>query len=600
MNRTVSALVILAVALASCRKLVPPLPPVSDDPVQEVSADPSRDPEPPRETTAPAGEYLLPLIETTDMHGHIVETGEDAVHYRLAYIADKVEDYRAAGTDRLLLLDGGDLYQGASISNLTSGWPVYVSMDIMGYDAVALGNHEFDWGFENVVDADATLPDYERDGVRHVCEVPVVCANLYRYASRVEAVKDYVIVEKTAVDKLGNTVPVRIGIVGFAPDYSGSILSTQFSLQGYSIKEDYALANTLAGNLEESGLCDATILLVHGAADECARKLGEGSPIDFVAGGHTHQTKAGRTSWGLPYIQGGRYCEHYGYAELRFSVDGQGGISFSGTNKLVTRTVDSSRDLHQYSGQNAYELSGDILSVSDYALDLISQSVNDVLGYIDTGATTYYIDGSGGRASAMGNWMCDILRRAGGADAAFINAGGIRTSIPLGGSPQRNITVADIYEIFPFGNHIYVYDISWAELLQVFEYSMTSGGSSMFSYMTGVDCRFTSTDHGTYSTYAVRSLSKDGILVYDQGRWTDDWADRRVRIATSEYLATTERTDYYTDIPNPLPLWNGTSRLVDCSLVDNESAVRVLRAEAAASGGRLEIDTAPHMILVDR
>ena len=73
----------------------------------------------------------------------------------------------------VLLLDGGDLYQGASISNLQEGRPVYVSMDRMGYDAVALGNHEFDWGFDNMVDADATLPDYDES----VNLVPVLCAN---------------------------------------------------------------------------------------------------------------------------------------------------------------------------------------------------------------------------------------------------------------------------------------------------------------------------------------------------------------------------------------------------------------------------------------
>ena len=68
------------------------------------------------------GEYVLPLIQTTDMHGYVVNTDNNGnVHYRLAYIADKVEDIRrGAGESSLLLLDGGDLYQGASISNLTS------------------------------------------------------------------------------------------------------------------------------------------------------------------------------------------------------------------------------------------------------------------------------------------------------------------------------------------------------------------------------------------------------------------------------------------------------------------------------------------------
>ena len=62
--------------------------------------------------------------------------------------------------------------------------------------AVALGNHEFDWGIENMVDSDATLPDYERGGVSVTNSVPVLCANMYQNGSRAGITKDYVIVEK--------------------------------------------------------------------------------------------------------------------------------------------------------------------------------------------------------------------------------------------------------------------------------------------------------------------------------------------------------------------------------------------------------------------
>ena len=199
------------------------------------------------------GVYSLPIIETTDIHGHVVETDNIGVHYRLAYIADKVEDYRQEGKDRLLLIDGGDLYQGASVSNLMSGWPVYVSMHKMGYDAVALGNHEFDWGFENMVDDDATLPDYDWEGVSYVNDIPVVCANLYQNGSRVSATRDYVIVEKSAANAHGDVVPVRIGIIGFAVDYAGSIMTAQFIGKGYTVKEDYSIADSIAKELEVSG-----------------------------------------------------------------------------------------------------------------------------------------------------------------------------------------------------------------------------------------------------------------------------------------------------------------------------------------------------------
>jgi len=598
--RTILSIALLFGMLVACQKEEPSSTPLVDDPVEE---DPVEEPveDPVDEEKPQPGEYRLPLIETTDMHGYMVSTDESSVHYRLAYIADKVLDIRGHGDqyrkDRLLLLDGGDLYQGATVSNLLSGRPVYVALDMMEYDAVALGNHEFDWSFDTMVDPDATLLDYQWSGTGCINEVPVVCANLYQYGMRVTTTRDYVIVEKTASNGKGGTVPVRIGIVGFVPNYASSIMTSQFTGKGYSIKEDYSIAAGIAADLESSQQCDATVLLIHAAADDAAERLGDGSVFDLVLGGHSHQTKSGQTNWGMPYLQGGRYCEHYAYAELTFTVDEEGRVSFTRVENKMNRSVDSSHDRHTYAGENASDLSDEILAVSDDALRATAEQQNDVIGYITTGATTYTMSGSGDRAAAMSNWMCDILRRIGNADVAFVNAGGIRTAFPLNGQSRRNITVANVYEMFPFNNYTYVYRITYAELLQLFEYSMTSGGSGLFSRMTGIDCYFSEKNYGSYSTYSVHSLRKDGTVIYQGGKWTGDWASRSVTLAVSEYLATSQRVDYYTNLSNPLIGWNETPRLLGNDLVDNENAVRVLKAEAASSGGHLSIDTAPHFIL---
>ena len=575
-HRIAVLLTILILCAFSCEKVDTP---VKDDPVEQ----PDGKPQP--------GTYKLPIIETTDSHGYIVNVVEKTVHYRLAYIADKANDIRGNDKSRLLLLDGGDIYQGNSVSNLMDGKPMYMSMDKMGYDAVALGNHEFDWDFETMADADATLLDYDWwDGTHKENYVPIVCANLYRDGDRVPYTKDYIIVEKTAVNSKGGTVTVKIGIVGFVPDYSGSIMTSKFGGKGYSIKEDYSIANDIAAELEASGQCDATILLVHDAADRAAEKVGRNSVFDLVLGGHTHQAIGGKTSWGLPYLQGGRYCERYAYADMNFTVDEEGAVSFSNVDKMLFCPVDTSRDLHYYESENVDDLDPDILEISYYAIATTSEQLNDVIGYINVDATNYSISGSGGRSSIMSNWMCDILRRIGEADVSFVNGGGVRTSFPLNGQSRRNITVSNVFEIFPFQNTTYIYRITYADLLELFKYSMTSAGESLLTSMTGIDCYYTENN-------TVQSLRKDGTVIYQNGTWTGDWASRELTLAVSEYLATTERTDYYTDIANPLLEWNETSRLINHELIDDENAIRILRAEAAASGGLLYIDTSPHFHL---
>jgi len=419
--RRILAMLLLAVLLLGCRKDNPTSSTPENQSGQNGQGGEGGDSKP------IAGEYLLPVIETTDVHGYIVNSSGSEVHYRMAFIADKVKDIRGRDEnykkERLLLLDGGDLYQGASVSNLLEGWPIYVTMDKMGYDAVALGNHEFDWGISTTVDDDATMPDYELGGESFVNEIPVVCANIYKNGVRAPFTKDYVIVEKSAQNSSGEAIPVRIGIIGFAVDYASSIMTSKFTGEGFSIKEDYSIAEEIAANLEASGQCDATVLLIHGGADAAAKSLRADSAIDLVLGGHTHSTRSGGTSSGLVYMQGGRYAEHYASLDLKFSIDPSSGeaIFVSADNQRIFE-VDEDRDRHGYEGHNADDLDDEVLAVAKEAISATEGQLNEVIGYITVGATTYSISGSAGRSCTMANWMCDIIRRIGKADVSFVNA----------------------------------------------------------------------------------------------------------------------------------------------------------------------------------
>ncbi|MBO6097430.1 MAG: bifunctional metallophosphatase/5'-nucleotidase [Bacteroidales bacterium] len=576
---------VLAAMLLSCAKepTVGPFP----DPVPEPAVDP------PEEKPQPV-DYFLPVMETADIHGYLVYNDGQFNHYRMAFVADKANDIRGRGEDhdpgRLLLLDGGDLYQGSSLSNFLKGEPIYAAMGRMEYDAVALGNHEFDWVLDTVIDPDATLLDYEWEGVMKENPVPVLCANLYRNNVRYSRTKDYVIVEKTAVSEKGESIPVKIGVVGFAENYASSIMTSKFSGMGYSITEDYWIARNIAASLEASGQCDATVLIAHSAADEVAEKIGQGSAFDLVLGGHSHVTTTGTTRWGLHYLQGGRHCEHYASALLKFTKDTEGSVSFTGIQDPKIVEVNANKDMHNSPGQNASDLEDDILTLSENALDKVARYLESVIGYITVGATSSALAGSGGRASAISNWMCDITRRIGDADVAFVNNGGVRTSLPLDGKSYRNITVSNVYEIFPFANTIYIYSITYADLLRVFEYSVMGGGKGIFSYMTGIDCYY------SLDSPQTLVLKKDGTVIYQNQTWTGDWASRSVTLAVSEYVATSQHIDAETGIGNPLIEWNDTDKLISNDAVDNESAVRVLQEEAAGSGGLLYIDTTAHFI----
>jgi 2',3'-cyclic-nucleotide 2'-phosphodiesterase (5'-nucleotidase family) len=95
---------------------------------------------------------------------------------------------------------------------------VIAALDAMDYDAVALGNHEFDWGVSVYsADADATLPAYRIGDFSGDPEIPVLACNLYfaDTQERVPFTRDYVIVEKAGL---------RVALIGYIPDYSGGIM----------------------------------------------------------------------------------------------------------------------------------------------------------------------------------------------------------------------------------------------------------------------------------------------------------------------------------------------------------------------------------------
>jgi len=218
--------------------------------------------EPPIEGEEPGeqpvdGGYILPVFETSDTHGHLADISAAPYKYLLAFISDKVKDVRGYGAgardDLAILLDGGDIYQGHTLSNLLRGQPIAAAYQIMGYDAVTVGNHDFDWGLETAVDADKTMMDYSIGDLAGENLVPVVCANIYRNGAKIPLADDYIILRKTAVDGEGNEIPVNVAVIGFAGNYGTSIKYEQFAGAGYSISPDYDKINSIAASLEESG-----------------------------------------------------------------------------------------------------------------------------------------------------------------------------------------------------------------------------------------------------------------------------------------------------------------------------------------------------------
>lgn len=552
--------------------------------------------------------YTLPLFETSDIHGYLADMSEGESEYLLAYISDKVKDLRGGENEedqkRVILLDGGDIFQGNTMSNVLNGAPLSAAFQIMGYDAVTIGNHDFDWGIENVIDADGTLMDPVIGGTQTVNSVPVIMSNLYQNGEKVTFASDYIILEKTAYNKEGESIPVKVGVIGFAGDYSKSVIKKEFDDQGFHIKEDFDVLNELSLDLETNQGCDATILLTHEDAQKVSSKIGEDSVIDLVLGGHTHRSENGSTSWGLQYLEPAGYSGAYCSASLAFSAGNSSGeeeeteksgdhaVSFE---EILYPRVFSLTDLGNLLTEpeaGSEELDTELVALTDQTIDLISDILDEEVGYITQSVFRQESNMEDGvRVSACGNWMSSIIQRIGEADVGLINKGAMRIDFPLAeGASKRTITVSDIYTMFPFADRICTYTLTYGEFLTALEYMISESGHILFTYMTGIDCYYT----GETVNAIVRP---DGTLVYHNGVWEDDWENQKIRVAMNEYCATTNRKSE--TMENPFIAWSSTDRFEDPGKIDQKAAVEVLEEEAKNNDGLLSVDMKAHFIAGD-
>lgn len=172
----------------------------------------------------------------------------------------------------LLLFDSGDFSQGSPYYTLFKGDVEVELMNRMGYDAVAIGNHEFDFGLDNMA------------RLLRMASFPVVCANYDFSGTPVEGlVRPYVVLHRKGL---------KIGVFGLSPKLDGLVQAGNF--KGVRCENPIDAANRVAALLKEREGCDVVVCLSHLGWDmkkpdiDDAAVIGASRNIDVVLGGHSH------------------------------------------------------------------------------------------------------------------------------------------------------------------------------------------------------------------------------------------------------------------------------------------------------------------------
>lgn len=467
----------------------------------------------PAEITVEEGTIVI--LHTNDVHGAI------AGYAKVAALKKSFEDKGAY----VLLMDAGDHIQGDPTVSVSQGATAVELMNLAGYDVSALGNHEFDYGYENLTKL-AEEADY-----------PITAANVLYEG------------EPAFQDHVTFTTPegVKIGVFGLdTPEtatkaHPAKIRGVTF-LAGQELF-DCAQAQVDALKADE---CDYIVCLGHlGIDDESTGNrsidlLEKVTGIDLFIDGHSHSTMEE-------------------VAEAAGGENKVGGTVLTSTGTklenvgVVTITKDGGAFKTEAACLTTESLAGGEEAVSGRA-DEIQKQIDDDYGavFAKAGVELNGERDPGNRTEEtnLGDLICDSLvwgARQNGetVDAAVTNGGGIRATVASG-----DITKKDVNTVLPFGNTLSIVKITGAELLEALEASTSSTPTALggFPQVSGIEFTVDATkpyDEGDLypgSTYHKPASIQRVTIQTVGGKAFDEGAT--YTIATNDFMASGGDTYY--------------------------------------------------------
>lgn len=391
------------------------------------------------------------VLYTGDMHCS-VESGANKLDFaQLALYKQAVSN----SADYVTLVDCGDAVQGSNIGTLTKGESIVELMNEVGYDVCTFGNHEFDYGIDQL------------EKLMGMSDAEYICCNFMD--------SDGCFVSPYTIRSYGE---LKIAYIGITTPYTltssnPEVFKDENGELKYSFCQDTSgekLYNAVQNAVDTAIGMDAdyVIALAHlgngegyspyGSEDVIAATSG----IDIVLDGHSHTVVESREVYnkeGEPVMltSSGSHMQYIG----QVTIDTR---RTTGKNDdvITIRLIDSS-DYDRVAGKTEEtekefeEILGTEIGYTAKTLSVNSENGNRLVRNRETG---------------IGNFVADAYRSLTNADIAFVNGGGIRADIPEG-----KITYGDLLNVQPYGNMICVVEATGLEIRDALEmsYRMVEG-----------------------------------------------------------------------------------------------------------------------------
>ena len=394
------------------------------------------------------------ILHTNDVHGRIVEEKGVIGDAKLATV---IEQERAKSNQTTLVVDAGDAFQGLPISNSTKGEARAEILNQMQYDAMAVGNHEFDFGLD------------EAKKYKEILKFPLLSSNTYVNGTRLfEA--------STIVDKDKTVEGDEFVVIGVTTPETATKTHPK-NVKGVTFTEPIEEVNKVVEEVQAKAKAEGKdykhyVVLAHLGVDTTTPVAWRGSTLAealsknpllkgkrvTVIDGHSHTVESTTYGDNVTYNQTGSYLHNVGKItyKSRQLLGNPTQITAAEAKKLEVNPKVASlvKDIKaKYDAENAVEV------VSNSPVELNGDRENVRV-----------------RETNLGNVVADSLYQYGQTgfshptDIAVTNGGGLRETIAKG----KPITKGNVIAVLPFGNTITQIQVTGQQVLDMFEKSLGS------------------------------------------------------------------------------------------------------------------------------
>ncbi len=484
----------------------------------------------------------ISVIGTNDVHGSLLPVDGNRGLTLLAGYVDNLRKTRAEDGGAVLLIDAGDMWQGTLESNLSEGAAVVAAYNAMGYDAAAVGNHEFDFGPAGERATPADINDDARGALKlraAEADFPLLAANLID--QRTGQPVNWTNVQPSVLIERGD---IKVGILGLIAE-NALIATIAANVRGLSVAPLSLAAIREARKLRDAG-AELVIVTAHAGsscenfedpADLSSCNLGgeimqvaldlPAGLVDQIVAGHVHRGIAHEVN-GIAITSSYSNTRAFGRVDHVFDRRSHelisreifppqlicGYVDNTTGQCISSDKVSGSSQLARYSGRVVMP-NAKVLEISAMAAQRASVIKSEILGvHLETPITR-----EGRSDSAIGHLFTDVVHEAIGGDLVIHNVvGGIRADLP-----QGDLTYGAIFEMFPFDNRVVQLRLTGAELREVLQRQVFRPGNR--AGISGIRV-FAKCDDGKLSVTMVRA---DGSTIGDE---------ELLLVTTNNFLAT--------------------------------------------------------------